>query len=94
MNNLRFGARVAPIGTMKTEQTTQERIIELTELLAKPFIVEYAYASSTTAGVYGKSRTGCYYVSGKDGTNPRFRASSHGYATKEEAQAIADILSA
>lgn len=76
------------------EQTTQERIIKLTALLAKPFIVEYAYPSSTTAGVYGKSRTGCYYVSGKDGTKPRYRASSHGYDTLEEAQAVADILSA
>jgi hypothetical protein len=68
------------------------RLQELTELLNTEFIAEYAYATSDTATTYGMGRTGCWYVSRKNGNKPRTNASSHGYATKEEAQAYADIM--
>ena len=76
---------------MKTISSA-ERLKELTALMNTEFIAEYAYATSTTAATYGMSRTGCWYVSRKNGAAPRIKASSHGYETKEEAQAYADIM--
>ncbi len=74
--------------------TTQERLKELVELLNQPFIVEYAYPTSDHARTLGHYRTGCYYVSRfVDINTPRMLATSHGYTTREEAQAYADILS-
>jgi len=77
---------------MNTTQTTQERVIELTAMLNRPFLAEYAYPTSDTARTYGKSRTGCWFVSGRNGIKPRFLASSHGYDTQEEAAAFANIM--
>ena len=77
---------------MKNEMTAT-KIEELVALMHKPFIVEYAYASSDHAQTLGHSRTGCYFVSRLVEFNkPRVLASSHGYATKEEAQAVADLM--
>ncbi len=69
----------------------------MTEMIAelhKPFIVEYAYATSDHARTLGHYHGGCFYVSRLvDINKPRIIASSHGYATREEAQAFADIMS-
>jgi len=90
MNKSHIGIIIAEAQRTKTPA---EQVRFLSELLAQPYIVEYAYATSETASIYGMSRTGCYFVSGKDGNKPRYRASSHGYKTPEEAQAVADVLS-
>lgn len=68
------------------------RLQELIELLNTAYIVEYAYPSSTHAVTYGMGRTGCYYVSAFAGVDQaRVPVSSHGYATREEAEGFADI---
>jgi len=70
------------------------RLQALIAELHKPFLVEYAYPTSDHARTLGHYRTGCYYVSRLvDINKPRLLATSHGYATREEAQAYCDILS-
>ncbi len=81
------------------DSKTIERKPTLAELVAelrKPYLVEYAYATSDTARVLGHWRTGCWFVSGLvdgDINKPRRVVSSHGYTSKEEAQGFADIYS-
>ncbi len=68
------------------------RIEELMADLQKQYLAEYAYPTSDTASTYRMSRTGCWFVSQRNGVEPRIAVSSHGYATKEEAQAVAEIM--
>jgi len=76
----------------------EERLDRLRTLLAdlkKPFLVEYAYASSIIAKSLGHSSSGCYFVSAlvdADINKPRRVAAPQGFAIKADAQALADNL--
>ena len=76
----------------------EERLDRLRTLLAdlkRPFLVEYAYASSTIAKRLGHGSTGCYFVSALvdgDVNRPRRVASPQGFSVKADAQSLADNL--
>ena len=70
--------------------TYEELLAEMRRL----YMVEYAYPESDNASLYGFYWIGCYFVSRKGATihHKRTPASSHGYRTREEAQAVANIM--
>jgi len=77
-----------------TDDTNVRRLKELLAEMGKPFIVAWAYPTSTTAAKLGFYKTGCWFVSALvdgDITKPR-RIISKGVADKRLAQEIADTL--